>query len=136
MRTSSLFLCLAALVLCGCRTTTRSREFSATEAAYGTHLAPDRAWAVRVGADVTGSVVAFRSADGRTYYSVRDPYHHELGLVDSLGRAWRYRPHQEEAEWIATGSLAVCAAAILGTSEECRLEEIEPEVLASGPAQR
>jgi len=90
-------------------------------------------WEV-VGAEgTTGWVVFFssRQAPEESFYSVRNAWHQELGIVDSLGIAWRYRPHDSEAEHVATGTLRDGVVAILHTSVPAQLIERPISELAS-----
>lgn len=59
----------------------------------------------------------------RAYWSVRNRYGQELGMVDRLGRAWRRRPHAEP-EWLSTGTVTEGARRILGLSSEAILVEV------------
>ena len=44
---------------------------------------------------------------------MRNPWQQELGTIDAQGRAWRFVPHEREARWVGTGTLAEGARAIL-----------------------
>jgi hypothetical protein len=92
--------------------------------------APVRAWDVVDPGGGGGYVVEFRdqSDEARSFFSVRNREQQELGLIDGLGRAWRYRPHQEP-EWVGTGTVLAGASVILGLGNEARMEEV-----ALGPA--
>ena len=64
-----------------------------------------------------GFVLRFEaSEDGRCFHSVRNEWNQELGLVDAEGRAWRYRPHASEPEWLGTGTVGEGAGRILGAT--------------------
>ena len=41
----------------------------------------------------------------------------DLGMIDTLGRAWRYRPHTREAEWLTTGTVVQGALAMVFAME-------------------
>lgn len=76
---------------------------------------PRAAWRVVEAEVELGFVLRFEaSEDGRTFHSVRNQWNQELGLVDAEGRAWRYRPHASEPEWLGTGTVGQGAARILG----------------------
>ena len=64
-------------------------------------------------------------AEDAEYYSVRNAYHQELGSLDEHGRAWRFVPHQREAEWVGTGTLVEGARKILELGPGADLEEVE-----------
>lgn len=87
---------------------------------------PVRAWNVVSPSGTVGVVVHFQAAgdEQEGFYSVRNQWSQDLGLIDQLGRAWAYKPHQREAAWIGTGTIADGAARILGQAE-CELLEIE-----------
>ena len=81
---------------------------------------PGEAWTAHGGTgEELGFVVRFEEAapdlEGtpRTFLSVRNRHGQELGLVDDLGRAWRYRPHALDPAWVGTGSVAEGVARIL-----------------------
>lgn len=86
-----------------------------------------RGWEiVHEGARV-GSVVLFQDR-GRiddSIYVVRNAWQQDLGLIDGLGRAYRYLPHHKEPAWIGSGTIELGAERILGLTEECLLVEIE-----------
>jgi hypothetical protein len=71
-------------------------------------------------------------ADPRSFYSVRNAWQQELGTIDGLGRAWRFVPHQREADWVFTGSVLDGVRAILVTAPQAQLEEI-PLAALGGP---
>ena len=109
--------CLAVAVLAGSCETTRETSAAGTHLAVVQAAEPARAWRVLAGDRELGSVVMYAAGEtegptGR-FYSVRNPWQQELGTVDALGRAFRFVPHEREARWVATGTLAECAAAIL-----------------------
>ncbi len=129
-RASMSVLLATALLGCGCRTTSTRDVSSAPAPAVrvGTHA---RTWEVQCGGEVLGLVVLF--ADRRraqdSIYVVRNAWHQDLGLIDALGRAFRYLPHNEEPVWVGSGTIAAGAQHILGTPSACELiERDEPEV--------
>lgn len=75
-------------------------------------------WRVEQGLRTVGSVVRFEESigPGRHLFSVRNVHDQDLGYVDSVGRAWRLRPHAEP-ELLGSGTVAQGAARILGLSE-------------------
>jgi len=94
-------------------------------------LAPQCAWRVIDQGTVVGFVVRFvdPKLSTRCSYSVRNTLHQELGSIDELGRAWRFVPHQREAAWVLTSTVARGSARILGASENAKLEPVELEML-------
>lgn len=105
--TTALALVLVALTA-SCRTTTEARPFAVRDRAVAVHLTVERLLEAHAGGEIVGYAVLFRSqgGDDSVFWSVRDPWHHELGLVDGLGRAWRFRPHGEEPDHVGTGSVS------------------------------
>lgn len=83
---------------------------------------------VRVEGELAGHLVLYESdAPARDfYYAVQNELRQELGMVDALGRAWRYRAFQREPDWIGTGTVAQGAAAVLGLASEPALIAVEP----------
>ena len=129
---------LAALVLlnAGCRTTTVERVAPPRHAAVEEALA-SRTWDVVSGDETLGRIVEFRS-DARgdeAQFVVQNVWQQDLGMIDGLGRAWRFRPHRTEAEWLLTGTIAQGAAAILD-AEECELREVSLDRAREAAAQR
>jgi hypothetical protein len=123
VRAHALALALLLTAL-GCRTETTESP-AAPEPAVITHGAPTRAWRVVEGERTLGWVVRFDdpAAPRRSFFSVRDPDQHDLGLIDLHGRFWRYRAHAEEPDWLGTGTVREGAIRILGASDDARLEE-------------
>lgn len=85
-----------------------------------------------------GLVVQFQESGGvrDSLYVVRNTWHQDLGLIDGLGRAFRYVPHREEPVWVGSGTVLSGAQRILGVSGPCRLLEVTDPLLpsASGAA--
>lgn len=86
-----------------------------------------RAWEVVHGGAKVGTVVLFqdRGRIGDSIYIVRNVWHQDLGLIDGLGRAYRYLPHHREPAWIGSGTIELGAKRILGLEEACQLVELE-----------
>jgi hypothetical protein len=120
------FMAIASLGLAaatvGCRSETTSSPVH-LDAAVVSHARAVSAWEVWDDKRCVGSVVRYDDVDrpSRGYYSVRNRDQQALGLVDFDGRAWRYRPHQRDPEWIGTGTVAHATSWILGCSEDCEL---------------
>ena len=111
------------LSCCACRTTANVASAPAPSARVGTH---ERTWEVHSGGEVLGLVVLFQE-HGLTrdsLYVVRNPWNQDLGMIDGLGRAYRYLPHCEEPAWVGSGTIAAGAREILGAREECELIEL------------
>lgn len=84
----------------------------------------ERAWRALADGELVGRVVLFcdHGDAGGGFFSVRNAWSQDLGIIDDLGRAWGYRPHHEEAEWLGTGTVSEGVSRILG-HEECVLVE-------------
>jgi hypothetical protein len=118
------FIVTALLFVPGCRTVETRACSSITEAVVrlGKRV---RTWEVRCRGEVLGRVVLFQEKGlaRDCVYFVKNLWDQDLGLVDGLGRAYRYLPHEEEPAWVGTGTVAVGARQILGASAPCELVE-------------
>lgn len=125
-----LLLCAALLSCAGCRTSATVASAPAPRLRLGTH---QRTWEVRGGGEPLGLVVLFQEHGlaRDSLYVVRNPWHQDLGMIDGLGRAYRYLPHQEEPVWVGSGTIAAGAREILGTGEDCELIELADPARAS-----
>lgn len=124
MRASApLFL---ALILAGCRTTETTHHFAGSGEARVRAGARSRTWEVRCGDELAGRIVLFQEQGSvrDSVYIVRNAWHQDLGLIDGLGRAFRYLPHHREPAWVGSGTVVQGAERILGTSSACRLIEV------------
>jgi hypothetical protein len=91
---------------------------------------PVRAWEMVREGQVLGVVVQFAELAGeRRFYSVRNAQQQELGLVDELGRAWRYRAHITEPEWLGTGTVLDGVRSILSVGAEIQGFEVPIDTL-------
>jgi hypothetical protein len=131
---STLVLCAA--LAAGCTTTTRSRSFYGDPVPPTVSL-PTRAWrAAPEGLEsvTVGWVVQFDPAEGERegYWSVRNAWHQELGMVDALGRAWRFEPHIEEARLVGAGTVAEGVGSILESAAGVTLLEVPMDQLRQG----
>lgn len=117
---------LALTCLAACRTTSSSAPPNVGSAVI-TRAEAVYAWEVRDGGELRGYVVRFETGEERsqTWYSVRNTHQQELGLVDADGRAWRYRPHQREPEWLGTGTVARGSRLVLEVSEGAEMIGID-----------
>jgi len=125
---------IALLGLCACRTTTQNLPRNGGSAIV-MRTAPVRAWELLDAGKRLGSVVRYETPDqAQAYFSVRNEHGQELGMVDIEGRAWRYRAHQREPDWLLTGTVVQGARAILEASPRAELLDIGLEILLSpGP---
>lgn len=126
---------IVALLVAGasaCRTTKTSTPPGLADAVVLRSHAV-RAWDVIDGAQRAGSIVRFEEpgSEGRAWYSVRNVYAQELGIVDVEGRAWRYRPHQREPEWLGSGTVLAGAVRILSAGPASALAEVPLEEYAA-----
>lgn len=95
--------------------------------AFVTRGSTHAAWRVVDGEQVAGSVLRYEEDDGpRVWFSVRNAWSQELGIVDADGRAWRYRAHEREPDWLGTGTVVDGARRILSTSASAQLVACEP----------
>lgn len=113
-----------------CRTTSTSRT-PGPESISITQTTPVRAWEMWEAGRCLGALVRFEeiSDTRRAFYSVRNREGQELGIVDLDGRAWRYRPHSSEPEWLGTGTVFDGARRILGGSSEAQPVELDVKKL-------
>lgn len=125
-RSLAALVALLATVAGACRTTTSTLPPSPSRLA-ATHSVATAAWELRDGSDVVGRVLRMDTVEAapRTVFVVQNPEGQDLGLIDALGRAWRYRAHEREPDWIATGTVVQGARAILGASESAELVEVD-----------
>ena len=132
-----LLLGLCAILL-GCVSTKRERLSFDDGSGAPVHLVPERAWELREGQEVLGHVVLFNAQDDgrRRYYSVRNNWQQELGLVDELGRIWRFRPFEQEPEWMGSGSVVEGARLILDLGPAAALHEVELAGLVEAATKR
>jgi hypothetical protein len=123
------------LLAAACRTTTTSSPTN-LDSAVIVRAMPHDAWQVLDGERLVGWVVRYETAvaGDRAYFSVRNVHQQELGVVDLDGRAWRYRAHQREPEWLGTGTIAGGARGILGASEKAELVQVELDRLGETAA--
>lgn len=115
-----LLLCLGA-----CRTVeTRELRPVATEVRVGQRA---RGWDVVFAGERVGQVVLFqdRGRIGDSVYIVRNRWNQDLGLIDGLGRAYRYLPHHRQPAWIGSGTIALGVERILGIESTCELVELD-----------
>ena len=88
---------------------------------------PVRAWELWNSGRYLGAVVRFEvRGDSRFFYSVRNREGQEMGIVDLHGRAYRYRAHVTDPEWLGTGPVFEGARQILDAPASG--EEIEVDV--------
>jgi len=134
---------LSLLALAAACVSTRESAPAGLDGARVTRAFAVEAWSVIDGEVAVGSLVRYepKGEPLRGFFAVRNEHGQDLGLVDSLGRAYRHRPHLEEPEWVGTGTVEGGVARILArprvTLERVRLGQLaqrpEPRVL-EGPA--
>jgi hypothetical protein len=118
------------LLVSGCLTT-EMRPVASSPAPVVRIAERARMWEVRRAGERIGLVVLFQE-DGAardSVYVVRNPWHQDLGLIDGLGRAYRYLPHEEEPAWVGSGTVLQGAERILGVNE-CLLVDVSEEAAA------
>jgi len=127
--TSALLACLA---LAGC-TTESSSQRAGPKTVVVTRTLPTSGWEVRDDGRLAGSVLLYSdpAQSSMGYYSVRNTEGQVLGMVDLEGRAWRYRLHEEQPEWLGTGTVLEGVRRILGTSALSALEAADIAQLSS-----
>jgi len=120
------------VMLTGACVTTETRT-GPVAPAEAVSAAPAGAWAATAAEGaLVGYVVRFTESGGaRSFFSIRNPYQQELGLVDDLGRSWRFEAHQDEPTWLGSGSVAEAAGRILGSP--VRLLEVDLASLSAPP---
>lgn len=124
MRRAATLTTLCLVALAACRTTTHTTNAIPSEAVVATgHVAG--IWQVVDDGRTVGFLVRFEdeAAPERSFFSVRNERHQELGMIDRLGRAFRYRPHERDPEWLGTGTVLDGARRILGAGTA--LEELD-----------
>lgn len=109
-----------------CQSTTTSSPPN-LHAAVVTHSTPVEAWQMVDDGRVAGFVVRYESNEGKggAYFSVCNEHAQALGIVATDGRAFRYRAHASEPEWLGTGTVLQGARGILDTSADAALEAID-----------
>lgn len=129
---------LLALPLAGACRTVETRELTRPQVAEVRVGTRARSWDVYQGGECIGRVVLFQEHGGirDSVYVVRNPWHQDLGLIDGLGRAYRYLPHHKEPAWVGSGTIALGVERILGREAPCLLVETElvPAAGADAPA--
>jgi hypothetical protein len=103
------------------------------------HAQPTGTWRVVEDGELLGYVVRFEDpADAlRSFFSIRNALHQELGVVDRHGRCFRYEPHVRGARWVSTGTVLEGARGILGAGERAELVAHEgPDAPAAAQPQQ
>lgn len=126
LKTFELLLAFALLSCPACLTSSHSQPPGLDEREIAKSVAV-RSWLVQAEAGpAAGCVVRLETADepDRYLYVVRNLFSQDLGLIDKLGRAYRYRPHRDEAELLGSATVAEGASRILELQEPAELIEI------------
>jgi hypothetical protein len=115
---------LASALLCACMSV-ETRPLSSVPDPIARLARPGRAWAVYSSDVLVGRVILFEEHGlaRDSLYVVRNLWDQDLGIIDGLGRAYRYVPHEAEPAWVGSGTIAAGAGAILGSSPDCFLVE-------------
>ena len=94
---------------------------------------PQGCWQVWQGEQLAGYVVRFEEAGpgGSMLLSVRNNHNQDLGWIDQVGRAWRYRPH-EDPEWMSSGSTLQGVRQILKLGEGALMKTCSLSDLPTG----
>ena len=127
-------LLLLALLALACRTTYQSSPANTDELDVRVgHLVAS--WRVMEGQRLVGWLRRYEGdgAQGSTLFVVQNEYQQDLGIVDSHGRAWRSKPHQEQKRWLTTDTVLEGTRQILGLSQPPRLEK-QLEAADAGPS--
>jgi hypothetical protein len=121
-----LFFLLVLGPFAGCRTTSTS-HLPGPASISVTQTKPVRAWELWESGRCLGALVRFEEPGNaeRAFFSVRNREGQEMGIVDLNGRAWRYRAHASESEWLGTGTVFDGARRILGGSPAAAPVEVE-----------
>ena len=114
----------------GCVTTVESSP-PGIESLKVTRGAAVRGWYVVDADRPRGSVLRFETFETpvRVVYFVRNVHHQDIGVIDHLGRAYRYRPHAAEPEWVGSGTVLESARRILELGDDAELMEVPLERL-------
>ncbi|MFT5288628.1 MAG: uncharacterized membrane protein YraQ (UPF0718 family) [Planctomycetota bacterium] len=106
--------------------TSTEHEVSSNSGARSIRRAePTTAWEVVLDGETFGRVIRFdvEGWPGETRFVVQNPYGQDMGMVDALGRAFRYVPHRP-ALWVASGTVPEGTAAILKLTGNLELQEV------------
>ncbi len=126
MKSASLLLVLGLGPLAGGCLTSESERPLATAAPLAHGASASRAFRILAQDDVVGEVVQFGLPAGDdSLFVVRNDWSQDLGVVDALGRAFRFVPHSEHPVWVGTGTVAQGAARILSIEGSCSLVEVD-----------
>lgn len=137
-RSASWALALLSCVLSACQTV-ELRESAGVLDSPPVTSAAAVGFELRCGGKRCGTLIHYQeqgptsSSARRSFYSVRNELDQAIGLIDVHGRAYRFRPHQAEAEWLGTGTVLEGAQRVLGSSGACELVELSLEQLHSHP---
>lgn len=117
---------LLPLLLAGCVTTVENAPPHLSSAVIRRGK-PTAAWAAVENRVIRGYVVRFEPPcePERFLYSVRNEHQQDLGVIDSIGRAYRYRPHADEPDWVGSGTVLFGVRRMLGGGPEMQLLSVE-----------
>ena len=108
----------------GCRTIETRRTLFRSEPLRTSQAV--RKFSVEDQAGPKGYVVLFSSKTKpeEALYVVQNLHRQDLGVIDSLGRAYRYVPHEDEPAWLGSGSIPRGVQRILNTQEVPAMREV------------
>lgn len=132
-RHTAALLCLCALLAGSCRTVRTTRPVFRSHPPVRISEAA-RMYAIGAPEEAQGYVVHFAS-DAASVWVVRNRYHQDLGVIDALGRAYRYQPHVDGPVWVGSGSVLRGVQRILAMDARPALTEVpmyDPEALTAG----
>ena len=88
---------------------------------------PVAVWEIVSGEKRLGFVVRYDESGetSRSFFSVRNGWHQELGLIVELGRFWRLLPLEVVAWWLGSGTVEQGVQRILELDEQACLREVE-----------
>ncbi len=124
-RALCILVSLAPIVLGGC-IVAATQSPPNLDRAFATRMRATRAWTIESRAEPIGSLVRFEEpgSSDRAVYVVRNEWGQDLGLIDALGRAWRWRPHAEVPELVGTGTTSEGVGRILDGDASLVLREV------------
>ena len=126
------FALLLGAFAAGCRTIETKRPIFHSQPVRT--ASPTRMFEVQHEGAARGYVVLFeaQASPQDAVYVVRNRHHQDLGVIDALGRAFRYRPHEDDPAWLGSGSVVRGVQRILNTDSLPAMREISlPETPAS-----
>ena len=125
--------CVCVLSLAAC-VVTRERQPAPIPVGSPVVGRAEAAWRVLAGDEVVGFAMRYHPMDSERlapqeaghgpWYAVQNRWNQELGMIDELGRAWRYRPHRNGPQWLGSGTIEEGVQKVLELNGALVLEEI------------